>query len=151
MQTLATMLSDPDFIVSVAYEKVTYPADTIILDEGSDGQDLFVIKSGEVQVSYSLDDAYDQPARLTRLSVNDIFGELSLFDSGPRSAQVQALTECEVYKFAGPILLSYLDANPDRGYFIVRDILRHLISQMRQTNLRTKMALQMYFHEHQDD
>ncbi|MGZ5001388.1 MAG: cyclic nucleotide-binding domain-containing protein, partial [Methylomonas sp.] len=115
MQKLAAMLSDSDFIASVPCEKATYPADSIILDEGSEGRDLFVLMRGEAQVSYSLDEAYDQPARLTRLTVNDIFGELSVFDNQPRSAEVKALTECDVYKIAGPELLAYLDAHPDQG------------------------------------
>lgn len=151
MQKLVTLLSDPDFIATVECEKLTYPAESVILDEGSEGRELFVITRGEAQVSYNLDHALDHPARLTRLTVNDVFGELSLFDSGPRSAEVTAFTECEVYKISGSSLLTFLDARPERGYFVLRDLLMHLIEQMRQNNLRTKMTLQMYFHEHEDD
>jgi len=151
MQKLVTLLSDPDFIAAVEHEKLEYPADSVILDEGSEGRDLFVITLGEVLVSYNLDDTLDHPARLTRLTVNDVFGELSLFDSGPRSAEVKALSDCEVYKISGSSLMAFLDARPERGYFVIRDLLMHLIDQMRQNNLRTKMTLQMYFHEHEDD
>jgi CRP/FNR family transcriptional regulator, cyclic AMP receptor protein len=152
MLNLKAILSDPDFLESVACEKITYPAESAIMSEGDEGQDLFLITKGEVEISYNLhDDAYNQPAKIARLSVNDIFGELSLFDSGPRSAEVTALTDCEAFKVSGPKLIAYLDAHPTKGYFVLRELFMHLVSNMRANNMRTKMALQMYLHEHADD
>jgi CRP-like cAMP-binding protein len=152
MLKLTALFSDSDFIGAVPYEKTAYPANSVILDEGDEGQDLFLITSGEVEVSYNLqEDAYDRPARISRLTVNDIFGELSLFDSGPRSAQVIALTDCEMLKVDGPNLLAFLDKHPEKGYFVLRELFMHLVGYMRKNNLRTKMTLQMYFHEHADD
>ncbi|QPK64282.1 cyclic nucleotide-binding domain-containing protein [Methylomonas sp. LL1] len=152
MQKLTALFSDPDFIATVASEKISYPANSPIVEEGDEGQDLFIIRHGEVEVSYNLhDDAYDQPARITRLADGDVFGELSMFDGGPRSAEVKALTDCEVFKVDGPALIAYLDGHPATGYFVLRELFMRLIMQMRQNNLRTKMALQMYFHEHADD
>ncbi|MCQ8104648.1 cyclic nucleotide-binding domain-containing protein [Methylomonas sp. SURF-2] len=151
MQKLVKLLSDPEFTAAVEGEKLTFPADSIMLDEGSEGRDLFVITQGEALVSYELDDTLEHPARLAKLKVNDIFGELSLFDSGPRSAEVKAVSDCQVTKISGASLLAFLDARPEQGYYVLRDLLQHLIEQMRQNNMRTKMTLQMYFHEHEDD
>jgi CRP-like cAMP-binding protein len=152
MLKLTALFSDSEFIGAVPYEKIAYPANSVILDEGDEGQDLFLIASGKVEVSYNLqEDAYDRPARISRLTANDIFGELSLFDSGPRSAQVIALTDCEVFKVDGPNLIAFLDKHPEKGYFVLRELFMHLVSYMRENNLRTKMTLQMYFHEHADD
>lgn len=152
MINLTAIFSDPAFLKAVPCEKRSYLADSVILKEDDEEQDLFLITNGEVEVSLNLqDDSYDQPAKLARLGANDIFGELSVFDRGPRSAQVTALTNCEVFKVNGPKLMAYLDAHPAEGYFVIRELFMHLITHMRQNNLRTKMALQMYFHEHADD
>jgi CRP/FNR family cyclic AMP-dependent transcriptional regulator len=149
MQNLLALLSEPDFIHAVSVEKLTFTAGSVILSEDDESQDLFLIEKGEVEVSYNLhDDAYKQPARLARLGALEIFGEFSLFDKEPRSAQVVASSDCELFRVSGPDLMEYLDANPAKGYFVLRELLLHTISYFRQNNLRTKLALQMYFHEH---
>lgn len=152
MNNLKAIFSDPAFLKAVHCEKMTYQADSVILKEDDEGQDLFLIVSGEVEVVSSLqNDDHGLPARLARLSVNDLFGELSMFDSEPRSAEVIALTNCEVIKVNGPELIAYLDSHPAEGYFVIRELFMHLIMHMRQNNLRTKTALQMYFAEHNND
>ena len=42
----------------------------------------------------------------------DVFGELALFDNGPRSATVTALTETLVYTLAGDDLFAVMEKNP---------------------------------------
>jgi CRP-like cAMP-binding protein len=84
---------------------------------------------------------------LARLSKDDIFGELAMFDGEPRSAQVIALTDCEIVKFDGPKMISFLDKYPEKGYFVLRDIFMHLVMHMRQNNIRTQTVLQLYLNE----
>ncbi|MDD2759393.1 MAG: cyclic nucleotide-binding domain-containing protein [Methylomonas sp.] len=152
MQYLSNLFTDQDFINAVPFQTLVFPAKSVILAEDDEGQDLFLIQKGEVEVSYNLhDDAYKEPAKLARLTANDFFGELSLFDKEPRSAQFTAVTECNILKVSGPELIDYLDTHPAKGYFVLRELLLHTITYFRRNNMRTKMALQMYFHEHADD
>lgn len=152
MSKLVALFSDPDFLNQVPCEKILYPANSVILQEDDQGQELFLINSGEVEVSYKLnEDEHLAPARLTRLKAKEFFGELSVFDSGPRSAQVIAVADCEVFKVNGPKLIAYLDAHPAKGYFVLRELFMHVVKYMRLNNLRTKLALELYFHEHADD
>jgi CRP/FNR family transcriptional regulator, cyclic AMP receptor protein len=152
MNNLIALFSDPDFLKAVPCEKARYKANSVILQENDEGQDLFLITQGEADVSYNLQaDVHDLPARIARLKVNDIFGELSIFDQGPRTAVVTAVTDCEAFKVSGPKLIAYLDANPAKGYFVMRELFMHSIAYMRQNNLRTKMTMEMYYHEHADD
>lgn len=148
MENLTAIFSNPDFIKEVPCDKVTYSANSIILDEGDVSQDLFLISSGEAIVSYIQDEVFGMPIRLAHLKANDIFGELSMFDRGARSAKVTAATDCEIFKVNGPTLIAYLDSHPETGYFVLRELFMHLITHVRQNNLRTKMALEMYFLEH---
>ena len=151
MNNLIAIFSDPDFLNAVPCEKVQYEANSVILQENDEGQDLFLITQGEAEVSYKLQgDLQELPARIARLKANDIFGELSVFDQGPRTAEVTAITVCEAFKVSGPKLIAYLDANPAKGYFVMRELFMHSIMYMRQNNLRTKMTLEMYYLEHTD-
>ncbi|MDD1622527.1 MAG: cyclic nucleotide-binding domain-containing protein [Methylococcaceae bacterium] len=152
MNNLIALFSDPDFLKAVTCEKVQYEANSLILQENDEGQDLFLITQGEAEVSYNLQgDVQGLPARIARLKVNDIFGELSVFDRGERTAEVKAVTDCEAFKVSGPKLVAYLDANPTKGYLVMKELFMHSINYMRQNNLRTKMTLEMYYHEHTDD
>jgi CRP-like cAMP-binding protein len=70
-----------------------------------------------------------------------------MFDGEPRSAEVIALTDCEIAKFDGPKMISFLDRYPEKGYFVLRDIFMHLVMHMRQNNIRTQTVLQLYLNE----
>lgn len=149
MMNLRTLLDDPDFVASVPCARLDYKALDVILQEDDEGQDVFLILEGEVQVSTHIgDQVHKLSPGLARLGRNDIFGELSMFDGEPRSAEVIALTDCQVAKFDGPSMIRYLDLHPQKGYFVLREIFMHLIMHMRQNNIRTKTVLQLYLNEH---
>lgn len=152
MNNLLLIISDPEFLKAVPCQKVKFLANSVILQEDEEGQDLYLIVKGEaVIVSGFLKDALGLPLKLHRLGLNDIFGELSMFDREPRSAQVNAVTDCEVYKLDGPKLIAFLDEMPEKGYFVLRDILMQIITHLRQNNLRMLMVTQMYLKEHMLD
>lgn len=149
MMNLRTLLDDPDFLEAVPCSKLHFKALDVILEENDEGQDVFLILDGQVQVSTHIDDRFTHLSPgLARLGQNDIFGELSMFDGEPRSAEVIALTDCEIAKFDGPSMIRYLDLHPDKGYFVLREIFMHLVMHMRQNNIRTKTVLQLYLTEH---
>lgn len=148
MMNLRTLLDDPDFVKAVPCEKVDYKMLDVILREDDEGQDVFLILDGQVQVcTHIATRGNPLSPGLARLGKNDIFGELSMFDGEPRSAEVIALTDCTLVKFDGPSMISYLDLHPAKGYFILREIFMHLVMHMRQNNIRTKTVLQLYLNE----
>jgi CRP-like cAMP-binding protein len=65
------------------------PQGTVLCREGEPGDEFFLILSGEASVVQS-------GRRLRRLRAGDHFGELALFDRGPRSATVIAATDMEL-------------------------------------------------------
>ncbi|MBZ0291689.1 MAG: cyclic nucleotide-binding domain-containing protein [Anaerolineae bacterium] len=60
-----------------------------ILHEGDVGHTAYVVQEGEVKILY-------KGRVLDTLSAGDIFGEMSLVDDSPRSAEVIAATDCKV-------------------------------------------------------
>jgi CRP-like cAMP-binding protein len=148
MMNLRILLDDADFNRKVRYKIEKYKVHDLILEENDEGQDVFLILKGEVQVSVHIEeDVRELTPGLAKLVENDVFGELSMFDGEPRSARVVALTDCEIVRFDGPDMLMFMDTYPEKGYFILREIFMRLIMHMRQSAIRTKTVLQLYLTE----
>src|SRR5262252_6973533 len=65
-----------------------YPAGTTIVEQGETGVGLYVLIKGRAQVEQHLPDGTDR--QLSLLGGGDMFGEMALLDSSPRSASVVA-------------------------------------------------------------
>ncbi len=66
-----------------------YEAGEVIIEEGQSDETIYVIRSGEVEVSHNGE-------ALATLGVGDIVGEMALIDNMPRSATVTALSDTVV-------------------------------------------------------
>lgn len=143
------LIDEPEFTKHVTVNKERYNKDEIILEENSIGNDLFYVLGGNLSVRscISSDIQHDLATGLAKLETGDIFGEISIFDSEPRSAQVIAMNDCMIARINGAELIHYMDEFPDKGYFILRDLIFNLIANIRQSNLRTKTILELYIKE----
>ena len=82
----------------------------VIFHKDDPATHLFVIAAGSVKISIQ-----EETGREVLVAVyrgGDVFGELALFDEGPRSATVTALTETVVYTLSGTDLFAVLEKNP---------------------------------------
>lgn len=148
MMNLELLLDDPDFIHSVQFSKIKYQPHEVILKEDEISQDVYFILDGQVQVSTHIGEEVAKILpRLARLSAGDFFGELSMFDGEPRSAEVTTLTICEIAKIDGSQMLSFMEKYPEKGFFVLRELLMNLVMRIRQDNLRTKTVLELYLRE----
>lgn len=78
-------------IISLAMENFIYDKNEVILHEGDEGDEAFVIYSGKVEVYKRSPDGKE--LYLNSLGPGEIFGELAIFGEGFRSASVKAVTE----------------------------------------------------------
>jgi cAMP-dependent protein kinase regulator len=72
------------------------PADTRVIQEGAPGDCMYIIKSGEVEVSTS--DPKGKKLVLATLQEGDFFGEISLITGHARSASVTTLRATELIR-----------------------------------------------------
>jgi len=80
-------------------EEVTleeFPAGNLVIEEGTPGECLYIIKSGEVEV-FTLD-AKREKLVLAKLREGDYFGEISLITGRPRTASVKVLRAAELVR-----------------------------------------------------
>ncbi len=67
-----------------------YQKEDVIFEQGSEGDELFVIISGSVDISQKQDDGFRY---LTTLEEGEIFGEMALVDRIPRTARAVAVRD----------------------------------------------------------
>lgn len=73
-----------------AYSAVQYAAGAVIFREGDSGSAMYVIESGEVEISRSARGL--QPVAI--LAAGDFFGEMAILEDQPRFATATARTDC---------------------------------------------------------
>ncbi len=71
------------------------PRGTSICAKGDPGSSLFVVCQGMVKISVPSADGHD--AVLNLIGKGDVFGEIALLDGRPRSTDVVAITDCELF------------------------------------------------------
>jgi MFS family permease len=81
-----------------AEEEVVAPG-TVIIREGEEADDFFVLTDGEVKVTAAGESGIEKA--LGTLSPPNYFGEIGLLERRPRTATVEALTPCTLYRIRG--------------------------------------------------
>ena len=74
------------------------------------GQHLYVVLEGAVKIA--LPGEFGQEALVALLRGGEFFGELALFDHGPRSATATALEDTRCALLAGDDFVAFVEANP---------------------------------------
>jgi uncharacterized membrane protein len=87
------------------------PAGEVVFNAGELGDALYIIRSGEVELSVL--DTTGQKIVLTVAVMNDLFGELSMLDARPRSATATALVDTELLLLDRDDLLLLFKKQPD--------------------------------------
>ena len=80
-----------------------------IFEQGAPGDYFFYIASGAVRVWLALEDGGAR--ELAELGPGQFFGELALLDKEPRTAGVEAVEACEVWKLEREEFLNLLRGN----------------------------------------
>jgi CRP/FNR family cyclic AMP-dependent transcriptional regulator len=100
----------------------------VLFREGDSGDKLFIVTEGKVKLGKSSSDGREN--LLAILGPGQMFGELSLFDPGPRSATVTAVTDCVMQSLSHDELLEWLTGRPA----VARGLLAQLGSRLRKAN-----------------
>lgn len=138
MHNAHDVLSNPELIQRGIAERRLVAAGEAIIVEGADDRSVYVLEQGLARVSgrIELEGARHIQPGLCDLTAGDIFGELSLFEAGPRSASVVAVESCTVLVLDAEKLSAYFDANPDQGYVVLKGLFGVLSQRLRQADKR---------------
>jgi CRP/FNR family cyclic AMP-dependent transcriptional regulator len=139
--TLFSELSDAqlDFFNARSTTR-TYPKGAIIVNEGDEGNALFVLQTGSVKTF--LRDETGKEVVLSTQGPGEYFGDLALFDNTPRSASVATIEPCKVMVISKNVLKEALAQQPN----IALVMLKGLAVRIRELteNVRTLALLDVY-------
>ena len=96
--------------------------------EGEEGDSLYVVLTGKVKIGRRAADGREN--MLSVMGPSDMFGELSLFDPGPRTATATVLTDARLASMAHASLRPWITDHPE----IAEQLLRVLARRLRRTN-----------------
>ncbi|KAF4698546.1 hypothetical protein FOZ63_016809 [Perkinsus olseni] len=95
---LFAALENNDFAIVVdAMKEETVSAKERVINQGDDGDFLFVVESGELEV-YKKFPGDEEEKMLKVCEVGDVFGELALLYNCPRAASIEAKTDCRLLR-----------------------------------------------------
>jgi CRP/FNR family transcriptional regulator, cyclic AMP receptor protein len=95
----------------------------VIFRTGEQADELFVVKSGYVRIQIG-------NRTMAELTADDIFGEMALIDSEPRSATAIAITDVELVPVSEKQFLFLVSQTP---YFALK-VMRTLAQRLRTMN-----------------
>ena len=100
----------------------------VLFNEGDTGNQLYVVIEGKIKLGRTSADGREN--LLAILGPGQMFGELSFFDPGPRSATATAVTDVELKSLGHDALSPVLASHPD----VALALLHQLAGRLRRTN-----------------
>jgi len=108
-----------------------YPGD-IVIQQGSEGDDLYIILEGSVRVYATDDDNYKVMEKV--FGPGNFFGEMALLTGTPRSATVEVLKSAKLMRLDRRMFYRAIQDDP----IIALSILREMSFRIRQDNDHSK-------------
>jgi CRP/FNR family cyclic AMP-dependent transcriptional regulator len=99
-----------------------------LFEEGDPGDRLYVITDGKIKLGRTSPDGREN--LLAILGQGEMFGELSLFDPGPRTATETAVTDATLKGLGHDDLQPWLTGRPE----VATQLLKALARRLRRTN-----------------
>jgi CRP/FNR family cyclic AMP-dependent transcriptional regulator len=122
--------------VARALREKTVRKGHILMREGDDGDEMFIVRRGALVVSKAVTGPVEQV--LARMGPGDFVGEMALFDREPRSATIQAdsASDASLLVLDRGSLEALMEANPRAAASFFRNLVQVFIERMRaSTNL----------------
>jgi CRP/FNR family transcriptional regulator, cyclic AMP receptor protein len=101
----------------------SYGDGEVIFHQGEEGNCMYVIQSGKVEIIRETDGA---STRLAVRGEGDFFGEMALFERGPRMATARAVGSARVLTVDKRTLLRKFQEDPSLAFRIVETMSRRI-------------------------
>jgi CRP-like cAMP-binding protein len=112
-------------------EKVSLQSFKTIVKKGEHGDAMFLVLVGEARVVDIIDGT---EKTLHTLEVGDFFGEVSLFDQGPRTANVVTNKDSTFLKISKANFQKLVSTYPDVAAAFLTALARFMAARLRSTN-----------------
>lgn len=100
----------------------------VLFNEGDQGSSVYVVGEGKIKLGRASGDGRENLVAV--LGPGEMFGELSLFDPGPRTMTATAIAETQLMGLANESLTVLLSGRPE----VAKSLLAALAQRLRRTN-----------------
>jgi signal transduction histidine kinase len=111
-------------------ERKWYKKGNAIIMENTEGDNLYYICHGRVEINKGLDNSETPFAQLSVLEPGDFFGEMSIINDEPRSASVVALDDVELLVMPKDVFVNITFNHP----VVMFNLIRTISGRLRNTN-----------------
>jgi CRP-like cAMP-binding protein len=118
-------------LAAIARER-SYRTGEIIFREGDSGAELYLILEGRVRISREVSGMGEEA--LAVLGPGDAFGEMSIIDDFPRSADARVHERCRLLVIDKEAVEDLLFLEKDLAYEILWNFVKILSARLRETN-----------------
>lgn len=116
---------DLSMLANAGFPVVNFASGEVIFAEGGEGDFMYVVRSGEVEIERN-------GKVIETLSAGGIFGEMALIDGSPRSATARAKTDAELAPINEKSFLFLVHETP----FFAIAVMRTLAERLRRSASR---------------
>jgi diguanylate cyclase (GGDEF)-like protein len=113
--------------------KKTVAQDQILFQEGDQGREFFIVKSGCIRSTIRTTDGSEK--EIARFNAGDFFGEMSIVDDAPRSATCTAAQPGVLYTMQGNDFYKLMEASPCAAIRIMYKMLGTTTQRLKTTSL----------------
>ena len=118
--------------LAAALKETKFPGSAHIFKEGEAGTSMFIIVEGKVRISREVPGMGEEA--LAVLGAGNVFGEMSLIDESPRSADAVVHERCRLLVLSKDSFEDLLFLHKDLAYEVLWNIVRMLTGRLRETN-----------------
>jgi CRP-like cAMP-binding protein len=124
--------ADIDALAALCEEKPFAPGEAVVKD-GDPADAMYILKSGVLEVSKSVGGVTKS---INLLSAGEFFGEMSLIDGGPRSADVTCKEPAELIRLGSDAFTRLKKEHPATALKIAEVLLKTLSFRVRRSTAR---------------
>jgi len=105
-------------MLSAQATEISLERGEILFEQGDEGDALFAILEGTLEVSFLA--MSGRKLSLTLMRPGEVFGEIALFDSGPRTATIAAAEPSRVLRVRQSDVMNQIRQHPDLAVDMIR-------------------------------
>ena len=133
--------------LSQKMSKHFYHPNEIIIQQGDQGDSLFIIVEGSVSVRIQID---EKQVEVDRMGASSFFGEMALLTGEPRNASIVSLSSCLLYEITKSDIAPFFKEFPEITEILSHELTRRIVHrQMKKDKYNAeqidKVALNQSF------
>lgn len=127
-------------------DPIRFRAGETLMAQGEQTSGMFIVIEGRLRAVAKLPDG--RRVVMHRMRSGDIYGELSIIDNYPRSADLIVDEDCVVLKITNQVVETLFNLHPSAAFKILLGISRTLVKRLRESD--KKLLLDFPLEEGED-